>query len=393
MASKYTRVSKSKWPGVYQYVSEKRRYQGKADVCYHINYRADGKLKWEKVGWKSEGYTPQVADDLRSKRIREYRHTGEVKTQKEIRQELAESNRTLDEIAEVYFANRGGSRHAAKTDRNRYSRHVAPVLGKRTVSSLAPLDMERIKKRMSGLSAATKWGALEIARRVINFGTKNGLCPALGFVIKMPNRDNEVVEYLEPDQLRRLLDVLESWPNQDVARMLRLALYTGMRRGEIFKLETGDIDFRQSLITLRRPKGGRTVSIPMNAMARDVLQAQLEWRDSRFPDSDFVFPGASGGKRVECTGVKRIKKAAKLPANFRIFHGLRHHFAVTLANSGEFSLDMIGQLLTHKSAAMTKRYAQFLPDTVKQASDRAAELLALAASGNTVADEAAGGNR
>lgn len=70
-----------------------------------------------------------------------------------------------------------------------------------------------------------------------------------------------------------------------------------------------------------------------------------------------------------------IKKKAGLPDNFRTFHGLRHHYAVTLANSGKFSLDMIGQLLTHKSAAMTKRYAQFLPETMKQASERAAELI------------------
>ena len=28
---------------------------------------------------------------------------------------------------------------------------------------------------------------------------------------------------------------------------------------------------------------------------------------------------------------------------------MQHHYGVTLANSGEFSLDMIGELLTHKS--------------------------------------------
>ncbi|WP_244963645.1 site-specific integrase [Oceanidesulfovibrio marinus] len=71
----------------------------------------------------------------------------------------------------------------------------------------------------------------------------------------------------------------------------------------------------------------------------------------------------------------RIKKKAGLPNKFRIFHGLRHHYAVTLANSGEFSLDMIGQFLTHKSSAMTKHCAQFLQETMKQASERAAELI------------------
>ena len=46
-----------------------------------------------------------------------------------------------------------------------------------------------------------------------------------------------------------------------------------------------------------------------------------------------------------------------------------------LANSGEFTLDMIGELLTHKSNEMTRRYAKFLPGSLKKAGDRAAELI------------------
>lgn len=377
MASKYTLCDKRRWPGVYYYESGKRKIRGKPDVCYVINYRLDGKLKWEKVGWKSEKYTPQIAAELRAERLQKARHGDAVKTHKDIREEKARTNRTLDEIATAYFeakkeALRGESH---RIDLGRYRRHVSPVLGDRRVSSLGQLDVERIKKNMGELSITSQWAALEIMRRVINYGVKVHMCPRLSFVIEMPKKDNEVVEYLEPEQMARLVEVLEAWPSQDIARMLQLALFTGMRRGEIFRLEDRDIDFKQSLITLRSPKGGKTVSIPLNGAARSVLEAQLDYRNEAQPDSVFVFPGANGAMRQNCTPVTRIKKAAELPKSFRIFHGLRHHFAVTLANSGEFSLDMIGQLLTHKSAAMTKRYAQFLPDTVKSASDRAAALL------------------
>ena len=55
--------------------------------------------------------------------------------------------------------------------------------------------------------------------------------------------------------------------------------------------------------------------------------------------------------------------------------GLRHHYAVMLANSGEFTLDVIGELLTHKSNDMTRRYAKFLPSSIKKAGDPAAELI------------------
>ena len=54
---------------------------------------------------------------------------------------------------------------------------------------------------------------------------------------------------------------------------------------------------------------------------------------------------------------------------------IKKHIAVTLANSGEFSQDMIGELLTHKDVKMTKRYSRFLPGTMKKTSNRAAELI------------------
>lgn len=368
-------VNSRRWPGVYAYASKSKRHGGKPDICYHVAYRLDGKLKWEKVGWRSEGYTPQIASEIRSERLLKARHGATVKTHKEIRQERRKGDVTLDELAFEYFKVRGEDSKAAKIDKGRYDNHVAPVLGKRMVKSLSPLDMERLKKAMQGMSAASIWGGLEIVRRIVNFGAKNKLCAPLGFTIEMPRRDNEVVEYLTPAQLERFKKVLNDWPAKDVVRMLELAMYTGMRRGEIFKLEDRDADFAQDLIVLRSPKGGQTVSIPMSSRARAILKEQIAWRDANHPGSLYVFPGTGGGMRVTCTAAARIRQAAELPKEFRMFHGLRHHFAVTLANSGEFSLDMLGELLTHKDPAMTKRYGQFLPGTKKQASDRAAAIL------------------
>ena len=52
----------------------------------------------------------------------------------------------------------------------------------------------------------------------------------------MPRKDNEVTEYLTPDEAKRFLGVVESWHDPDVRHMLQVAYFTGMRRGEIFKL-------------------------------------------------------------------------------------------------------------------------------------------------------------
>lgn len=370
------KIDPRRWPGVYGYDSGKRNFSGKPDTCYYIAYKTHGKLIWEKVGWRSEGYAPQIAAEIRAERVRKLRHGGAVKTAREIAREKWRSDRTLAEIAEAYFSSRHGQQiKGRRTDFNRYKRNLKPILGNRRISSLAEIDVERIKSSMKKNAPATVYNALELLRRLVNFGVKRNLCVPLAFTIEMPRRYNEVTEYLHPEEAKRLLLVLESWPSKDIARMLKLAMLSGLRRGEIFKLEDRDLDFTQRLIRLRDPKGGPTVTVPMSEPVKSLLKEQVKWRDEKSPDSVFIFPGKNGAQRVSCKVVKKIRAKAGLPTDFRMFHGLRHHFAVTLANSGEYSLDMIGKLLTHKSIEMTRRYGQFLPGTMKKASDRAADLI------------------
>lgn len=247
------------------------------------------------------------------------------------------------------------------------------------MAAITVLDIQRVKNNMTGLAAATIWGALELVRRLSNYGKKLGLTPGLKFTIEMPKRDNEVVQYLAPEQAAQLLETLDEWPSPDVANMLRLAMFSGARRGEIFKLQDCDLDFDNHLVTLQDPNGGKTVSIPMNPIVEEVLRNQIKWRDGlkneTRKNSPYLFPNSQGNQRTDSNAVTRIKANAKLPKDFRIFHGLRHHFAVTLANSGEFDLNMIGELLTYKIPEMTKRYAAYLPESMQKAGNRAAELL------------------
>jgi integrase len=79
---------KTRFIGVYCRFAKKRfGSDNKPDVCYDILYRRDGKQRFEKVGWKSEGYTELDAVKLRHKRIKSLRHpelpnvkSGRIKT-------------------------------------------------------------------------------------------------------------------------------------------------------------------------------------------------------------------------------------------------------------------------------------------------------------------------
>ena len=146
----------------------------------------------------------------------------------------------------------------------------------------------------------------------------------------------------------------------------------------MFKLKWEDIDLERGFIHLRDPKSGRDQTIPLNLAAREVLEHHPK------SESLFVFPGRGGKQRTEIRRpIDRIRKAAGLPKDFRPLHGLRHTYASMLASSGQVDLYTLGKLLTHKSAAMTQRYAHLRDETLRRASDLAADLLTQAMNGRT----------
>lgn len=375
MANLKKRYHPNRWAGVYVYETTER-YRGNPDLCFYIAYRSGRRLIWEKIGKISEGYGPEVAAEIRGERVKAIRHGEKIKTAKELRQEKFSKNKLFKEVAEAYFEIKGPTLKGYVTDFNRYTKHLLPFCGNKSISEITPLLIEDLYKSLADRKPATIWNCLELLRRIINFGFKTNRCPALSFQIEMPHKDNEVIEYLTPDEVDRFLVAARSSPVKDVGNMLLLAFFTGMRRGEIFQLQTDDIDFHMKLIRIRSPKGGKSVSIGMSNVAEEILSNQISWRRKKFPDSPYIFPGKFGSQRKDCSAVNKIKIDADLPKGFRPFHGLRHHFAVTLANSGKFTLDIISEMLTHKNVEFTrKKYAQFLPESMVVASNTAAEIL------------------
>ncbi len=146
--------------------------------------------------------------------------------------------------------------------------------------------------------------------------------------------------------------------------MMLMALYTGMRKGEIFKLKWNDIDFNRGFITLKDPKGGTDQRIPLNNSTRLIVESQTR------KDSEFIFPGQKNGPTKEMSIPFRcIRDNAKLPKDFRPMHGLRHVFASTLASSGQVDLYTLQKLLTHKTPSMVQRYAHLRDDAMMRASE------------------------
>ena len=360
----------TKYPGVY-YIIGTSVATGKPEKIFYIDYRKDGKRIQEKAGRQSQDWTPARAARKRSDKIK-----GQILSNKEQREaeeaakKTEENKWTIDRLWSEYKAGRNPGKGLA-TDVSRYKKYIKTPFGDKEPHEIQSLDVERLKRRLlKEKSPQTVKHVLNLFTWIINFGVKSGLCSGLTFHVQKPTVNNIVTEYLTTEQLKRLLVAIDADKNRQVANLMKLALFTGMRRGELFKLQWKDIDFDNGFINIRDPKGGKDQIIPMSQAARELLESHEKG------NSSFVFPGQGGKHRVTAQkGTNRIKKRAGLPRNFRPLHGLRHVFASQLASSGRVDMYVLQRLLTHKDPRMTQRYAHLRDETLKRASDLAGEII------------------
>ena len=389
---------KTKYPGVT--FLEVQGASGPERV-YYIRYRKQGKVIEEKAGRQyADDMTPAKAAGVRAERIEGKALTN--RERREVQKAAKEAEKaitdvmTIKKIWEKYIENNTKLKGLAQ-DTSKFKLHIEPTLGAKEPSKLVPLDIDRLRIKLSKtVKPGTVKNVLELLRRLINYAGKKQLCAIPPFKIEMPVVNNLKTEDLNEQQMDKLLTILrygiviekdgmETLLDADAREAMLLALVTGMRRGEIFKLAWDDVDFRRGFITIRDPKGVVDQTIPLSDAARDLLKQR-----TNIKDSPYVFPGRRGGHRVDAAKQFRlIRDAAGLPKDFRPMHGLRHTFASNLASSGEVDLYTIQRLLTHKSPLMTQRYSHLRDETLRNASNVAGRVINKAAKTDNKAIETA----
>ena len=346
--------------------------QGKPEKIFMLRYRKDGKLIEEKAGRQfKDAMTAARASNIRAERISGKKPTNEEK-RKEIEEAKAQANRivwTLSRLWEEYAKVKAEIK-GLRNDQNAFRKHLKPEFGDKILEEISQLDVDRLRINMTKtLKPQTVKNILAILKRLSFFARERQLSPGLNFRITMPRVNNLQTEFLTEEELKRLLEAIEQDPHPIAGKILLLVLYTGLRRGEIVKLQWPDVDFQRNLIRIRDPKGGQDSIIPLNDTARNVLNS--------IPRTDgFVFPGRAGhiGSGVYKI-ISSIRQKAGLPEGFRPFHGLRHTYASLLASSGNVDLYTLQRLLTHRTPGMTARYAHLRDEALKKASNLAGELV------------------
>jgi len=379
----------TKNPGVYERNAE--RVAGQPDICFDISYKRDGKKVWEKVGWKSQGYSADLAKKIRNERIISMQHGEELPKEKV-------KAPTFKEFAEKYLKwSDGRKKERGKTkagkepvtvDKSRYEHHLKDRFDDKRLDEITPFDLERMKSDMAkaGIAPKTISHCLGLLRAMYNRAADWDIYQGPNPVkkIKMPVIQNARDRFLSFEEAERLLKELrhnfrvkkeyKELDDPQLHDMVLISLHTGARASEIFNLKRQDVDFSNGLITLRDTKNSETRYAPMTGAVREMLKRRIP-EDPKVPadPSALIFTDEDGAKINELSNsfervVNRLKinEGVTDPRLRVVFHTCRHTFASWLAIQGT-PLYTIAKLMGHKSIAMSERYSHLSPDHKKQA--------------------------
>jgi integrase len=235
------------------------------------------------------------------------------------------------------------------------------------------LREEARPKLLQGRGNAATNRYLSALRSAWNWGRDSGYIPgerAWPRRLMLPE-PRGIVRFLSDDERTRLLREAESDPTMRAAILVSIA--TGLRQGELLRLQWKDIDLVGAKATVQESKNGEIKVAHLVAEAVDALKALKEGAKVVSLTHPFVIErGKPLRKSLLETRWRRIRDAAKLE-KFR-WHDLRHTCASYLAQNGATLLE-IGAVLGHKSQSMTARYSHLVKGAAVTGHDKLNEKL------------------
>lgn len=217
------------------------------------------------------------------------------------------------------------------------------------LSSITQNDVELLHGvigRKRGQYAANRM--LDLLRAAYNKGISwhlfKGTNPAIG-ISEFKEQPRERV--LQPNEVERFLQAVESEENEMFKDFVQLCLLTGQRKSNVLAMRWADIDFR-----------GRTWTIPGEKMKNGqslvlaLSQSEIELLTARNKESEWVFPGKGDtGHFVEPKRAwHNLLKRAEIKGLH--IHDLRRSLASFMANSGA-DVSLIKSALNHKDIQTT----------------------------------------
>jgi integrase len=276
--------------------------------------------------------------------------------------------------------------------------HIAPALGRYELQKLSAQHLQAFyaKKAEEGLSATTINHFHNMLHKALDTAVKwNLVARNVCDLVSPPRRKRYEVHPLTLEQVHRLLAAVEV---HEMEALFKLALATGLRRGELMGLKWQDINLETGVLQVRRilsrvpskmPGKGYVEAEPKTQKSRrsvviapfalEALKRHKERQQEAkikvgplWQDHDYVFCTSIGThlnpSRDMLDQLKALLKKAGLP-DLR-FHDLRHSAATLLLGVGVHP-KVVQEILGHSQISITMDvYSHVLPGMQQDAMNR-----------------------
>jgi integrase len=283
------------------------------------------------------------------------------------------AERFLSEYSRPRVKDLGAYRRSARTA----LRRILPELGDLAADAVQPAEVARLRDRLGRrYAAASVKVSLAFLHTVFSWAVRQGLVahnPCRG--VERP-RPPGLLEFLSQDDAARLLEHARVHAAA-LYPMIATALYTGLRKGELFGLSWTQLDLQGRRLAVTRscrraPKSGRPRHLRLPATLVPIL---AQWRQQcpATPEG-LVFPivrrgVVNMGQSKDMLDLGAILAAAGCPPLQRPWHALRHTFASHYVMAGGNIL-ALQKILGHSDIKVTLSYAHLAPDYLGEEMER-----------------------
>jgi integrase len=270
---------------------------------------------------------------------------------------------SLGEFGERYMEHAKANKRSWLRDEQMLN-HLCAYFGKeRPLAEVTPMEIEGYKLQRRGKVAdSTVNRELALLKRMFNLAITWDLFLGLNPVrkVKFFREFNTGLRVLSPQEEEKLLQNAIPY----LQDLIRFALNTGLRIGEIFSLRWSNVDLKKGILSVFASKTQTIREIPINSETRNVLEAW--WLGKK---NEGVFYNPQTGKPfvdLKTGFALACRKAGIVDVTW---HTLRHTFASRLVNSG-VDIVTVKELLGHSSISVTMRYAHTNIDSKRAAVEK-----------------------
>ncbi len=210
-------------------------------------------------------------------------------------------------------------------------------------------------RRLTEVASATVRKEIALLRHMFRLARQEWNLPLASNPLgdlKAPPPGKARTRRLSADEATRLAASIERVRSGPMRALIRFALETGMRRGELVKCQWGDLSRATRTLLISETKTGTARTIPLSGAALAILD------DLASDDKGLIFPMSANAIRLAWEHIR--KRAAVLDLRF---HDLRHEAISRFFERG-LSVPEVALISGHKDVRMLMRYTHLRAETV-----------------------------